>query len=281
MLRKTFQKKNMWVLLIVVSVLIPRNLAFADTENNIYTSLQTFGDLLLPKVSQITIGGGPAYSPDYFGSDDYKLKPRLAFYVRVDEYFTFGSDGLAFNILGTRNLQLGPIINITGDRKEATNVALAGLGEIEGSINAGIFGKVILSDRISIRARIFDDIVGGNNGAIADLNLHAIIHDKNDFSVAMGVKASWTEARRAAVFFGVTQEQSASSGLPVYIPGSSVSDVQGDIGARWEFKENWAINGYARYTRILGRNANSPLVKTFGSPDQLTVGTYLTYTFNL
>ena len=39
--------------------------------------------------------------------------------------------------------------------------------------------------------------------------------------------------------------------------------------------------GYARYERLVGDAGNSPLIRQFGSRDQLSGGVGLTYTFTV
>ena len=43
----------------------------------------------------------------------------------------------------------------------------------------------------------------------------------------------------------------------------------------------WGLFSYARYERLIGDAAKSPIVRRFGSRDQLSAGLGLSYTFTV
>ncbi len=252
---------------------------FAQSDSNIYSGLQAFSDLVLPDVSQITIGAGPSFGPDYFGSDDYEFRPKAALYIKFDKYLTLENDGASLNLLGLSNFQFGPVAHFTPWRNEDENPVLNGLGDIDASLDFGLYAKVLVAKRFSARLRLFNDLLKDDNGAAVELSLNAVIHQSDNFSLLFGVTGSWIDDKRAQRFFGVTANQALASGLPEFRPGTSFQDVRADIGARWELSDKWAVNAYGRYSRLLGDIKDSPLVDTFGSENQFTVGTFITRTF--
>jgi hypothetical protein len=46
-----------------------------------------------------------------------------------------------------------------------------------------------------------------------------------------------------------------------------------------QFSKNWGVSTYAKYDRLTGDAADSPIVLTYGSRDQFSFGAALTYTF--
>ena len=54
-------------------------------------------------------------------------------------------------------------------------------------------------------------------------------------------------------------------------------------GLDWEFNFNagWGMFGFARYERLVGDAARSPIVREFGSRNQLSAGIGLNYTFTI
>ena len=254
-------------------------LATAGSEDNFYSGLHAFGDLLLPKGTQITIGGGPQFGPDYFGSDDYEVEADLVFFLRFGRFLTLENDGASFNILGVKDFQLGPVVRISGGRDESENPALEGLGDIGASLDVGAFVKANVADRLIARLRYFRAVGGADNGGLADVTLSALLYKKDDFSVAMSLRGSWAGKTRAEQFFSISAEQSARSGLPEFSTGASAQDARVSVGARWEFATNWSLNGFARYSRLLGDIADSPIVDPSGSANQFTIGSYVAYTF--
>jgi outer membrane protein len=51
--------------------------------------------------------------------------------------------------------------------------------------------------------------------------------------------------------------------------------------ARYEWSPQWATHIFVEYERLAGDAANSPLVITHGSRDQIQVGMGVTYSFDI
>lgn len=253
---------------------------YAQSGDNIYAGLHSFGELLLPEGSQLTVGAGLSYGPDYFGSNDYSLEPDPVLFLRLGKILTLSNDGAAFNILGLKDFKFGPVVHFTGGRNQNTNPILDGLGDVGDSLDLGVFAKATIADRFIARLRYYHAVAGGSNGGAADLTFSTLLYETEKLSVALGARARWGDSQHTRQFFGISASQSTASGLPVFRPGSSVQDVRIGIGARWELSEEWSLNGYARYTRLIGEIDTSPLVDPFGSPNQLIVGTFLSHTID-
>jgi len=251
----------------------------AQAEGSFYSGLQSFTDLMVPDVKQISIGLGPSFGPDYLGSDDYEFRPKASFYIRFNKFLTLENDGASFNVLGLSNFQFGPVLHLTDQRKQSANPALNGLGNIQGSLDFGLYTKFLIADKFSARLRYFNDFLSNDNGGLFELSLNTVLYKREHLSVVLGVTGSWADKKRAQQFFGITAAQSATSGLAEYRPGGSFQDARVDLGARWDFAKNWSLNGYARYSRLVDNIANSPIVDPLGSANQFTVGSFVSYTF--
>ncbi len=249
---------------------------FAQSQDGFFTELLE----LVPAGTQVVVGVGPEVGPDYLGSDDYEVEPDVVFFARLGKVFTFGNEGAAINILGLKDFQFGPVVRTTGGRSEGKNPALAGLGSFGTSLDLGVFARINVADYFTARLRYYHAVVGGDNGGLLDLRLSKLLYQQDDLSVVAAVRGSWAQRNRAQQFFGITAEQSLNSGLPEFSPGASFQDLRFDIGARWEFIDNWTLNGFARYSRLIGDIADSPIVDPLGSPNQFTVGSYVAYRFD-
>lgn len=252
----------------------------AQSGDNIYAGLHTFGELLLPEGSQLTVGAGLSYGPDYFGSDDYSLEPDPVLFLRLGQILTLSNDGASFNILGLSDFKFGPTLHFTGGRNQNTNLILDGLGDVGDSLDIGVFAKATIADRFVTRLRYYHAVAGARNGGVIDLTFSTLLYEQDSFSLALGARARWGDKRHTRQFFGVSAAQAANSGLTEFLPGASVQDVRIGLGARWEMSEEWALNGYARYTRLIGEIDQSPIVDPFGSPNQVIVGAYLSHTID-
>ncbi len=256
-------------------------LVMAQSKDDFFSDLVEFVDVMVPDGTQITVGVGPQFGPDYFGSDDYEVEPDLVFLVRLGKVLTLGNDGAELNLLGLKDFQFGPVVRTTGGRSESSNPALEGLGRIRRSLDLGVYARVNVNDYFTARLRYYHAIIRSGNGGVVDLTLSRLLYRKNKLSLGLGVRGSWAQSNRAQQFFGVSEEQSFNSGLPEFSPGASFQDVRVNLGARWEFDKHWSLNGFVRYTRLLGDIANSPIVDPLGSANQFAVGSSVSYTFNL
>ena len=71
----------------------------------------------------------------------------------------------------------------------------------------------------------------------------------------------------------------ARTGLAAYTPGGGVHAVGASSTALYQFDPHWGAYAYAKYDRLVGDAARSPIVRTIGSRNQLSGGVALTYTF--
>ena len=52
-------------------------------------------------------------------------------------------------------------------------------------------------------------------------------------------------------------------------------------GLDYQLGPRWGVFGYARYERLVGDAAKSPVVREFGSRNQMSAGIGLNYTFTV
>ena len=87
-----------------------------------------------------------------------------------------------------------------------------------------------------------------------------------------------TDSNYQDAYFGIGT-QNASAGLPAFDAGGGVQSVGAAIGYIQQLSPRWGIYSYAKYDRLVGDPADSPVVAAFGSRDQFAGGIALTYTF--
>jgi len=73
--------------------------------------------------------------------------------------------------------------------------------------------------------------------------------------------ASWGSAKHLTTEFGVTQEQSLSSGLPIYEPGSGLKSIGLTLSGRYWFNDRWFSFGSAGYESFGKAAKDSPFVR--------------------
>ncbi len=272
-----------WYLVFIVwlSLMAPKDAAadsMSDNFSNLYQGISDFGEKIFPgRKTMITVGLGPKYSPDYIGSDDYDLEPNIAFFVKLKR-FEASNSGLSFDFLKQRNIALGALIRFSSGRKEKANEVLTGLGNIDKSIHLGLYAQYVLKT-YSFRLAMLKDITSWNQGWHGYFRISNLIYNKGPWAVIGSFRATWGNDDYTSTWFGIDEDQSGNSGIPVYEVGSGIRDVSLDLSSRYALSENWSIDASIRYRRLLSGAADSPLVADFGSANQLTATIYVAYSF--
>lgn len=234
-----------------------------------FVGIMTF---LTPEQTNLSVGVGPVYKPDYFGSDDYKWGADPAAYVRFKNFLFFDDDGADLAVFGFSNFSFGPSIRIVGNRQEKDNPALAGLGDVGATFEFGGFVATTFLDRYMVRVKARHGLKTGHRGTIIDAKGTALLYRRGRFSTSVSAHASWIDNRYADAYFSITPEQSAASGLPVFDAGSGVRDIGGSVNGYLNFRRYWSLNPYVTYRRIFDEFAETPIIADYGDRNQWMAG---------
>ncbi|MGL4323223.1 MAG: MipA/OmpV family protein, partial [Beijerinckiaceae bacterium] len=75
-------------------------------------------------------------------------------------------------------------------------------------------------------------------------------------------------------------EAAINPNVTAYKPGGGLTSYGALAAVQTAWTNNWSTTLYARYRRLAGDSAASPLVKNLGTPNQFTIGASVAYTFN-
>jgi outer membrane protein len=170
------------------------------------------------------------------------------------------------------------MINIDFGRRESDSRDLKGLGNIDTSVELGGFINYNIGPG-RLRAVIRQDVADGHSGAVAELDAGMNVIHTSRFNMAGQVAVIWSSSRYMKSFYGVTSAQSAASGLPIYAPGSGIKSATLTFAGEYKIIQQWSVVVTTAYERLTGGAANSPLVRLRGSPNQLSIGTFVIYSF--
>lgn len=252
-------------------------------HDNKFRPLRNFVGVLTflsPQNTDLSVGVGPVYQPDYFGSDDYEIRPDPQVYAKFRNFVFFDNDGADLALFGFSGFAFGPSIRLVGDRDEDDNPALVGLGDIDHTFEVGGFAATRFVDRILVRAKIRKGVVGGHDGLIVDGAATALLFRVGRLSTSVSAQASWIGDNYADTYFSVTPGQAAASGLPVYDADRGFRDIGGSFNAYINIRKKWSLNPYVSYRYVLDNVANTPIIEQFGDRNQVTVGFHLMREFN-
>ena len=231
----------------------------------------------------VTVGGGVQLTPEFPGAKVGSLKPLPLIDVRkagTDPSFRTPDQSISFPLFRSEGFRAGPAARLGESRDE--DDAIDGIGDVNRSIEVGAFAETYLTPSFRMRGEVRKGL-GGHKGALADVGADMIIGKVTQplyFSV--GPRARLADSRYTRAFYGINAGQSAATGLPLHDADGGLHSV-GVLGSmKYRTKSPWGAQGFARFDRLLGDAADSPLVRgSEGSRNQFQVGLGVTYTFGL
>lgn len=242
-----------------------------------FVGVMTF---LTPETTNLSLGVGPVYRPDYYGSNDYEFYADPAAFVRFRNFVFLDDDGADLAIFGFSNFSIGPTIRIVGARKEDDNPALMGLGDVGTTFEMGGFIATTFIDRFQVKLKARHGIKTGHRGTIVDARGTMLLFRWGPVSTSASAEASWIDDRYADAYFSVTPDQSAASGLPVYDAKPGIRNLGGSINAYINIGKQWSINPYASYSYIFEEYAATPIIDLYGQQNQYRVGFHILKEFS-
>ena len=224
-------------------------------------------------------GVGVQVRPEYPGADDKEWAPYLQFSIaRGDDPFAFSGpdDPFGIALLSMGPFRAGPALAIASGRKDKE--VGAPLGKVKTTIEAGGFAEVMLMDQFRLRGDLRKGI-GGHEGVVGSIGADQIWRDGDRYVFSVGPRLLYSNSRYQRAFFGVTPEAALLSGLDAYRPDGGFHAIAAAAGMNYALGGPLGLFGYARFERLIGDARKSPVVKELGSPNQLSAGLGLNYTF--
>jgi len=231
----------------------------------------------------LTLGVEGRVLPSFEGSDRYIFAPYPVFDVRragTPRRFSSPRDGISAALVNIGQFRLGPTGKILLPRKESDDPALRGLGDVDWTVELGLFAEYWWQPWLRTRAEVRQGI-GGHYGVVAELTADVVIPASERLTLSAGPRLKLATGAALKPYFGVDAMQSVNSGLPVYDPSGGVRAYGLGAQARYQWTPQWATNLFVEYDRLVGDAAKSPILSRNGSANQVTVGIGVSYTFDI
>jgi MipA family protein len=254
-------------------VLIAAALFAASADAAPFDPLEGLQDLLSGKHKwEGAVGLTVGYGPAFIGSDDFDVGLKPAVYLRYGRFSlstgagftTRRADqvlrGLGVDVWSTDRVRLSLAARLDSGRSESSSPALAGMGEVDGTLRARASANWRLDHGWQLGAAVSIDALGHGQGALGELSFSRETALTPDTVWIWGGSLTFGDATYMRSYYGVTTEQAANSGYAPYVPSAGLRDLALSIGLRSELTPQWVgfINGGA--TRSLGPLLDSPLV---------------------
>jgi outer membrane protein len=230
-----------------------------------------------PRRTRVALG--PQLVPSYPGADGHALRPLFDLSrARGDDEFAFEApdESFGFPLLRDSRFQFGPSLGFEGKR-DAEDVGAA-VPTVGFTVEAGGFVQYQLTPAFRLRGELRHGI-GGHKGLVGTVGADFVARDRDRWLLSIGPRVTLANDRYHRAYFGVSSATAAATGLPAFRADGGVQAVGVTAGALKQLTPRWGLYGYAKYDRLVGDPADSPLVRRFGARDQLSGGIALSYTF--
>jgi outer membrane scaffolding protein for murein synthesis (MipA/OmpV family) len=219
----------------------------------------------LPKFRTI-VGLASELQPAYDGSRAYRIEggPVVNAYYR-DVAFISTGDGIGYNFLRGDHFQVGLSMTYDLGRKVTEDYAnLHGMGDISPAPVGKLFGSWVISKKLPLILRVdARQFIGGAQGAVGDISVYTPLPGSSrTFVMFAGPSVTLATRHYMQVLYGVTPQQSAASGHPVYEIAHDGTTAAGvGFSATKFFGEHWLLNLDAAINEIRGSPSRSPIVE--------------------
>lgn len=242
---------------------------------------------------RLTIGFGLGVSTDYEGSDDYKLQPGGLFQGRVSGIeFQVRGPGITTDFVPDKpdsktRLAFGPALQLRLDRTgEIKDPRVAALGDrktaVEVGFTAGIGKRGVLIPPASLNFDVtfLHDVAGAHKSYVVTPTLSLNSSVLRSSFARLGVSADFVGKGYAATYFDVAP----GNVLPAYATNGGGLKSLGtsllythDLGGAP--RKGWGLFALANYKRLVGKFADSPIVRDAGSASQVFAVAGVSYSF--
>ncbi len=230
---------------------------------------------------RVRLGLGAQLRPEFIGADGTEIAPLFDVDIaRGTDPFRFEApdDSFGIRLISGDRFAAGPAANIQGGRKNSD--VGAAVGKVPTTIEVGAFAEYMASDSFRLRGELRKG-AGGHKGIVGAIGGDYIMRDGDRYVWSIGPRLLFSNGRYQRAYFGVDDEAVLATDLAEYRPGGGIHAVAAASGLSHQFSPRFGMFGFARYERLVGDAAKSPIVREYGSRNQLSAGLGLNYTFTV
>ena len=231
--------------------------------------------------TRVRVGLGAQLQPEFIGAEDSEFAPLWDLDIaRGSNQFSFEApdDGLSIPLVSKDGFSFGPTASLQGSRKNSD--VGAPVGKVPTTIEVGAFAEFYANESIRLRAELLKGL-GGHEGLVGSLGADHVWRDGDRYVFSIGPRLLFSNARYQRAYFGVDSEAALATGLPVYRPDAGLHAAALTSGLSYQFNDRFGMFGFARYERLVGDAGKSPIIREFGTRNQLSGGLGLSYTFTV
>ena len=230
---------------------------------------------------RVRVGLGGQIKPKFVGSDESQILPLFDFdLARGTEPYAFEApdDSFGIRLFSKGGFSAGPAANIQSKRKNSD--VGADVGKVSTTVEVGGFVQYQAGKSIRLRGDLRKGI-GGHDGLVGSFGADYVWRDGDKYVFSIGPRVLASDGRFQRAYFGVDNAAALATGLPTYRPNGGIYALAATSGLSYQFDSRFGLFGYARYERLVGDAADSPIIREYGSRNQFAGGLGLNYTFTV
>jgi outer membrane scaffolding protein for murein synthesis (MipA/OmpV family) len=210
----------------------------------------------------VTIGALGAVRPAYEGSDAYVGSAVPVFDLRYrDIFFASVRDGIGVNVLREDWVTLAPVLRYRFGRDQDANRALYGMGDIDGTFEAGILAT-FGTGPLRLRLEAAQGLNGGGSEGFqtrADLTYGTVLGPR--LFVAGGPNMTYGDRSFNQTYFGVSPQQSVRSGYQQFSAAAGLNSVGLSATANYRLWRGFSLTATGEVKQLLYDAADSPITR--------------------
>jgi len=244
----------------------------------------------------VTVAVGGAITPDYEGSDDYRIIPAAAIRGKIG--------GISFNTRGTYlfvdvvpgnakiDFDAGPIVGLRlNTRRNIEDDIVKLLPKRKRAIEVGAFAGVSFHgltnpyDSLGVRVDVLHDVGGAHKSTTFSPNLEFSTPLSTKTYASASVGAEFVSNRFADYYYSISPADSVATGgvlLPFNASGGMKNWKAGLLlnqSITGNLLHGFSVFGLGQYSRLVGDFKRSPIVSERGSASQWIGALGLAYTW--
>ncbi|MFH5069594.1 MipA/OmpV family protein [Enterobacter cloacae complex sp. 2024EL-00215] len=232
--------------------------------------------------SEVTVGIGTQYGPQYMGSDKYNVTAAPYFEWANGTWFMNSEKGVGITYSFENGFYLGQALGYTWGRKDDDgswlqdgSKHLKGMGSIKTALNSTTTLGWWMTPWIGFEGNAIAPLTE-SHGVLYNIGLNVVLYNNVRDTLIISTVCNYGDARYNNTWFGVNEKQSANTGFKEFNSEGGLTSI--DYGINWQhtFDDSWS--GYAdlRYTTLANHVNHSPIV---AKDDYLTFTVGAFYTF--
>lgn len=240
-----------------------------------------FGFTPASNAVELSVGVGVAAFPDAPGSEDWRVLPAPSFQLDVNGYqVRTQGPGLAFDLVPSNRLSLGPVVRYSGGRSDedvaATNDNLPTVPasvETGLTMGSGIPWRVIgvpLPGIAVAQVGAFTTLAGGHEGPFASASIGWVVPVTDRWSVITNLGGRYFSDAYADRFFSLDTEAAEATGLDPFEAEAGWQDVSVSMINSYRWAPRWSVFTLVSLSRYQGDAAESPITRALDNRDRYT-----------